>query len=116
MIEVGPRRVLAIGLYLVATLILAATAAMSSWLWLLVAAVASDGCRGDVCTSAGGHWAAAFPTIALISAVTFALLPPVAVAAFKLPTAWVWVGIPLAIAVYFLAPLLANGGRTAGMW
>lgn len=116
MIGLERRRAFAIGLYLATAAILAVIAATSSWLWLLVAAVASDGCRGDVCTPEGSHWTAAFPVIALISGAAIALISAAAVAVFRLPAAWVWVGIPLAIAAYFLAPLLANWVHSAGMW
>lgn len=57
-----------------------------------------------------------FPVIALISAAAIALISAAAVAVFRLPAAWVWVGIPLAIAAYFLAPLLANWVHSASMW
>ncbi|TDH25896.1 hypothetical protein EJ571_00915 [Mycobacteroides franklinii] len=116
MIKMERRRTLEIGLYLAAVTILSGIAAASSWLWLLVAAVATDGCRGDVCTPEGHHWATAFPMIALIAAVTISLISAVAVTVVKLPTAWVWIGIPLAIATYFLTPLLANWGHSAGIW
>ncbi|ORW00534.1 hypothetical protein AWC15_08245 [Mycobacterium lacus] len=68
-----------------------------------------------MCTKESQHWAATLPLVALASMVVAAFGPAVLVAVFRWRAAWVWVGLPLAIAAYFAGPFLANWARSAGI-
>lgn len=109
-----------LGIYLAVMVVLGMLAMVFTFMWFFAAGMASDGCHEgdtrDICTVAGQHWVMVLPIVALLSAACAAVVPAVVVARRKRQGALIWLGVPLAAGAYVLGPIVANWGRTIGLW
>lgn len=107
-------------LYGAAVCLLLVFAAVVTSLWFYAAAFASDDCHQgdtrDICTPEGQHFVMVLPVLAFASAVIAAAVPAIVVALMRWRAAWVWLGLPLTVAAYFVAPYLANWLRSTGRY
>ncbi|MUM15468.1 hypothetical protein BI330_03640 [Mycobacterium sp. CBMA 623] len=69
-----------------------------------------------MCTVEGQHWALVLPVVAFVAAAVVAFVSPICVAAFKWYPALIWIGVPLTIGAYVVAPKVANWGRLQEIW
>ncbi|ORA41782.1 hypothetical protein BST20_05175 [Mycobacterium branderi] len=69
-----------------------------------------------MCTPQGQHFAMILPVLAFASAVVAAAVPVIVVAVMRWRAAWVWLGLPLTVAAFFVAPYLAYWLRSTGRY